>query len=957
MADCFLFCELDGAAALWESEPEAMGAAVAALHGGMRAALERHGGALVKTLPEGGFARFAGGGAVACAQELLELVAGLAWPGEGAPRLRLGIHAGEAVAVGGDYFGPTINKAARIMQAAAGGQALLSGEALAASPPPPGRRALSLGFRRLKDLDLSFELFELAPSGAASSAFPPPASLEGQLHNLPAQASGFVGREEEIARVRRSLEAPACRLLTLVGPGGFGKTRLALKAAESMAPQFPDGRWLVALQAVADAAQIPTAVAQALGLELSGAETPERAVLRHLAPRRTLLLFDNLEHLQDGFAFLEAILREAPHARILATSRILLNLPSETALPLQGLGLPREDGSDLGTSDSGRLLLQALKRSAPGLELKDAEKAAAAGICRLLSGSPLGLELAGAWARTLPLHEIAREIRSDPGFLSEGDAEGQGRRNLAAMLDWTWRRLEEGPRSAMEALSVFAGGFDPASALAVAGADTGLLEALSVQALLRAEDGGRRSIHELVRQHARARLALDPGRQERLLRAHSRHFLGLVAANQADLDGGNVGEASRRLAPDLDNLRAAWAQACRTGDRDALERGMQGFYKLIEHRMMVGEGLEAFALAAGSLPEAPQGEGDLLKARMQADLAAFHVHRGDLAQAGRLLERCLAVFRAHGLLDDIFFVLNKLSDMAEQKGDFIGARDLALQSMAELSWRGQVPGAWPLTLAGNAFIGLGEWEDAEDMLRAGLQAYRHQEDPKGISWVLNILGYCQGLRGDLDGSWRCYQESLDMARASGNPISEAWTLLHVGEWHGWRGDFPSSQQSFEQGLGLHRHHGIERGVAWGLERYARVLELHGDPTASRFSYLQALEPARRAGNQAVVAFCSAGLARLEARLRQATEAERHLRIGRDAAQRSGSRRYLAMLEASSAAVLFEQGRPEEAAREAFRAARRPQLEHDQRRQLQRLLAALLKALGARRYVRLRDLPG
>ncbi len=376
--------------------------------------------------------------------------------------MRCGLHAGVAEGRDNDYFGSTVNRAARIMSAAHGGQVLLSQAVaeLVHDRLPAGTSLTDLGSVRLRNVAHPERIHQLVHPELRHH-FPALRSLEATPHNLPQQFTSFIGRERERAEVLRLLSGP--RLLTLIGPGGIGKTRLALQVAADVMDAYPDGTWFVDLAPVTDAALVPQTAARVLGVQEQKDMPLVQALCAHVAPRRLLVVLDNCEHLVAACAaLLGALLQAAPGARFLATSREPLNIVGEQTYPLRPLSLPDPAaGADgIARSEAIRLFVQRAQLQRPNFALDARQAPAVVRVCTRLDGIPLALELAAARIGTLPVAKIAERLDDRFRLLSGGAVTGLPRQQtLRAMVDWSFDLLSAAEKAMFARLAVFAGGF------------------------------------------------------------------------------------------------------------------------------------------------------------------------------------------------------------------------------------------------------------------------------------------------------------------------------------------------------------------------------------------------------------------------------------------------------------------------------------------------------------------
>jgi predicted ATPase/DNA-binding SARP family transcriptional activator len=445
-------------------------------------------------------------------------------------------------------------------------------------------------------------------------------------HNLPTYLTPFIGREQELSELRALLQQPEVHLVTLVGPGGMGKTRLALEVGQSLVAAFADGIGFASLAALADPAAIAPAIATVLGLTLQG--DWQQALAQSLRHKQLLLILDNCEHLLpaaiatpqtvtvpgegSGVGQLVAdLLHAAPGLRILATSRARLNLRAEYLYRVEGLDFAREAKlADAASAAAVRLLVKSVQRLQPHFTLQPANLAEVLRICHLVQGMPLGLELAAAWADQLTLGEIAREIERNVDFLSVAQHDVPLRqRSMNALFAWSWRLLNEDEQGVLRQLSVFRGGFTREAAAAVAGATLPVLTSLVHKSLLRfvrqpaneqpAGEAGRYELHELLRQFAEKELARCPAEATAVAIHHCHFYLGLVAQCEQRLARADFKSAVAELQGEIDNIRQAWTNALHQRQLEALDASAFALWLFYEFAGLAAEGAQMFHLQYG----------------------------------------------------------------------------------------------------------------------------------------------------------------------------------------------------------------------------------------------------------------------------------------------------------------------------------------------------------------------
>jgi predicted ATPase/class 3 adenylate cyclase len=575
----FLFTDLEASTRLWQEHPEAMRGALARHDELVRESIEAHDGHVVKKTGDGFHAAFK------TARDAIEAAVGAQvallaepWGAPGPLRVRMGIHSGPAEVRDGDYDGTTVNKAARLMSIAHGGQIVMS-LATEELVQEGEVELVDLGEHALRDLARPERVFQVANPGLLRE-FPRLSSLGTFAGNLPVQVSSFVGREDDVARIVASLEDAS--LVTLTGTGGVGKTRLAVQVASEVVPRFADGAWFCELAAVDDA----DAMAQVISASLGCLQRPDlslaQSIVEYLRFRELLLVLDNCEHLLDDAGELaDAVVRSCPNVRVVATSREALDVAGERVVRVRSLPAPETSahGSDLLESAAVRLFVDRAVDAGAEIEWDDNQWPAVGEICRRVDGIPLAIELAAARATAMSPADIAAHL--DERFrLLTGKRRGRVERHqtLRATVEWSYQLLSDHERLVFDRFGVFAGTFDAPAAVAVGTGDdldgwevTDALSSLVAKSMLVPETGPdgttRYGMLETLRQFARERLD-ETGDTDRWRRASAVHY----ATSSRETGHGIIGPDHvvwvRRLRADLDNVRAAVGWALERDDPD-----------------------------------------------------------------------------------------------------------------------------------------------------------------------------------------------------------------------------------------------------------------------------------------------------------------------------------------------------------------------------------------------------
>ena len=606
----FLFTDIEGSTRLWEKHPEAMQATLARHDRLLRETIEAHGGYIFKTVGDAFCATYGTApAALAASLAIQRLLQAENW-GETPIRVRAVLHTGSTQERDGDYFGPTLNRAARLLSAGHGGQTLLSAatQELVRDHLTPDVCLHDLGKCRLKDLDRAENIFQLVVSDLPAG-FPPLKTLEYFPNNLPLQLTSFIGREKETAEVKQLLGA--ARLLTLTGPGGTGKTRLSLQVAADVLDHFSDGVWLVEFAPIADPALVPQSVATVLSVREEQGTPLIKTLADYLRAKSLLLILDNCEHLIEGAAQLaETLLRACSTLQILASSRELLGIDGETSYQVPSLSVPelptssapQAEMQNLAQYEAVRLFIDRAVAVRAEFYVTNANAPALAQVCHRLDGIPLAIELAAARIRVMSVEQIAARLDDRFRLLTGGSRTALPRQQtLRALIDWSYDLLTETEQVLLRRLAVFMGGWTLEAAEIVCDDQNTVTSADVLDVLTRLvnkslvtgdEQNGKMRYHilETIRHYALDKL-LESGEGMQVRSRHLDFFLQFATEAEQKLRGPEQNDWIERLEIEHDNLRSALDWSMKEG---RVEQGMQlaaamiGFW----HIRYWGEGIE-----------------------------------------------------------------------------------------------------------------------------------------------------------------------------------------------------------------------------------------------------------------------------------------------------------------------------------------------------------------------------
>jgi predicted ATPase/class 3 adenylate cyclase/DNA-binding XRE family transcriptional regulator len=823
----FLFSDIEGSTRLLQRLGEDYARVLGEHQTLLRAAWAAHGGVEVDTAGDSFFVAFPSApAAVAAAAQATHGLAAHPWPEGSALRVRVGLHTGTPLLAGERYVGLDVHRAARIAAAGHGGQILLSAAVmeLARDELPEGAALRDLGLHRLKDLQRPEQLYQLCLPDLPSD-FPPLKSLDRHHHNLPVQPTPLIGREETVRAIAMLLTRDDVRLVTLTGPAGIGKTRLAIQVAAEVIEQFPDGVSFVSLAALTDPELVASAVAQTLGLRAGGGPSPEERVRAYLGGKQVLLVLDNFEQVVGAAPLVARLQSACAGLRVLVTSRIALRLRGEKnyavpplALPngaigprasaaLPDMGRPRQSSS-LNEAHLGvylatltqyaavALFLQRAQDAKADFQLTNANALAVAEVCARLDGLPLAIELAAARVTLLPPQALLGRLSSRLTLLTGGARDlPERQQTLRGAIAWSYDLLSPKEQALFRILAVFVGGWTLEAAEAICATPESaealpldildgvgsLVDKSLVRQQERADGEPRCAMLETIREFGLERLAAS-GEAATLQKQHADYFLGLAETLEPRVEAPDGAAWLDQLEQEHDNLRAALRWFGATGE---VERGLR-----------LGGALRLFWFSRGHSTEGRERLANLL------------------ALPGAMVPTAA---RANAL-DSAGF-------LARYQGAYTAAQSLISESLA---------------------------------IRRALG------DRRGEADALANLGFVSLHQGEYAGARAQYQGSLDINRELGNAQGVADALSHLALAAFYEDDYATARELDNQSLAIWRGVGDRQGIAWALYELGNVLLAQGDDAAANRSYVESLAQARELRSQLGIAWSLSGFARLAA---------------------------------------------------------------------------------------------
>jgi predicted ATPase/class 3 adenylate cyclase len=757
-----LFTDIEGSTVLAERVGDRWPSLLGEHNRILREAFSAHGGIELGTEGDAFFVGFtAAGQAAAAAAAAQRALASHAWPKDGVISVRMGLHTGEPTPTPDGYVGLDMHRAARVAAAAHGGQVLLSQSTRDLLPEASdGLTFRDLGDHRLKDLSGAQRLHQLCIEGLAAD-FPPPRTIEGRATNLPAQPTPLVGRNAELEAVRTLLQDENTRMVTLTGPGGTGKTRLALQVAADLVDEFPDGVYGVLLAPINEPDLVPLELAHVLGVEETSSLSLTDALKAELKRRRALILFDNFEHVGGAASLLSDLLAACPRLKLLVTSREPLRIAAERQYPVPPLP----------EYDCLMLFVERARAVRPDFELTDETAPIVADICERLDGLPLAVELAAAWSKVLPPAALLRRLERRLELPASRSADVPARQStLREAIAWSYDLLSDEERRLHARLSVFMGGCTVEAAERVADPDGELgidvlegIASLVDRSLLREseDDEGepRFAMLATIREYAREHLA-ESGEEEEVVLRHALEFARFAEEAEAELRTGDQLLWFGRLESEHDNLRAAIDSSLAAGDDETALRlgGALGWFWYAHGHAL--EGCARLTDLLARTENVPEG----LRARSMYALGVLLDQRGEPERAALLVERSLAVFREQADRESVARALNSLGGVKRALGELESARSLLEESIGVRRELSDEPGtAGALTNLGSVAFEQGDLEEAEARLTEALTLDRAHGNEWGAAVALDGLAAAALELADFDRAGELIRDTLTAA--------------------------------------------------------------------------------------------------------------------------------------------------------------------------------------------------
>lgn len=702
-------------------------------------------------------------------------------------------------------------------------------------------------------------------------------SAETQMavpHNLPTPATPFVDRPNDLRHIIEQLDRPECRLLTLVGAGGIGKTRLALEAASQLLPEYNQGIYFVAFAPVTDPFFIARTIANTLNITFKGDAPLEDELIKHLRNQEMLLILDNFDHLVAGADVLSRILSGAPAVKLLVTSRERLNLQEEWLFSVEALKVPASaEVPNCLDYPAIQLFVQAVQRVQPDFSVNN-DLASIVRICQLVEGMPLGIELAASWVRMMTTAQIIEEIKHSLDFLTTTLRNIPERhRSIRAVFDSSWNMLDDEEQRVLRQLSVFRGGFQPDAARSITGASLLTLSALVDKSLL-SQDMGRYQIHELLRQYAMNKLDSTADEPVRVRAEHSKYFATFLADRESRLTNNRSDSAYGEVLQEIDNVASGWQFALESGDRETMGRFLRPLYRLLDIQSRYIDGEQLFRLAAEKLGGSLTGENDVVQARALLLRAACLQSMAQYDEAEPIVTAVLPVFRREDALWESRIALACMGGIAYARGEYRKSQEMFEEVYDLVFQTGGDPVIILLRLSDIATV-LGEYEKARRIMEDALSFLEDGGGQQSRMRFLLTLGDINCKLGHFDEAQANFQEAFTISETLKAHNSGAVARVSLARVALGMGSFAEAREYCRQSIAMFESIRNQWGKAFALIHLGKTACALENYAEAKHHYRIGLQLADQVGSPWLTTALLRQLSRATIYMGNLTEAKQH----------------------------------------------------------------------------------
>ncbi len=825
----FLFTDIEGSTRKWEVYGEEMNIALQSHDGIAKDLIKAHRGILIKHTGDGLFAYFRDKrDSLICALSMQKGMQNNKWGAVGEVRIRIALHEGDAVEKEGDFFGPVINKLARMLSCAHGGQIIASEEIINGLPDVDGLKTLDLGFHKLKDFEEPVKIYQLDREDLKYHEFPKLNSLSAKLTNAVVSDTAFLGREKELAEVKNLLISDTRREITLTGPGGTGKTRFSLELGFSMLDDLEYGFYFVQLEKALNSDDMIREIAASLSFNFYAASDIKVQLFNFIKAKKMLLILDNFEHLESASGFVSELLAKTDHARIIVTSRHALNIKGESVYPLSGL--PFASGGNAAAALFG----EHLKIKGRNTPLSPDENAAVADLCALVHGNPLAIELSASLAAGVPVTDLLAAIKKNMDTLSDAiSGLPERHRGPRHIFEYSWGLLGEGERKKLAKMSLLRDPFSVASAEAVAGCSLGDTAAFIKKSLLFDNGEGRFSIHGILKQYAgeKFREFLSSDEKESALYAYKEHFIMLLKNFSGSISSAGQYASLNKIRASLSDIKAASAHLTESD----LKEKRESIETLFRYYDITGLFSDGIALGKKLLGLSPDEEAGAFIYLMLAKLELKNGRYDNAVNTARTAQKYYEMQKDEKRIAEIGNITGVIFERTGDEKKAIEAFEKSrkyFESVNDGEGLSEV-----LNNLGNVYIDAGDRMRARSLFERSLEIKRSGGFAPGLNAaILNNLGNIEFFAGNEIGAREYYRKSFEIKKSIGDDYGCAGILVNLANLDFNQNDLPGAERKYREALMIYTHLGNRTHISKIYYNLGNIYYKLGDHTKAGVNY-------------------------------------------------------------------------------------------------------------------------
>lgn len=841
----FLFTDIEGSTEKWEKFRDKMAEALKKHDIILKECINKYNGETVKHTGDGVFAVFKKGNPLECAIEIQKRFFKENWEYVQGLRVRIAIHLGVAEKRGNDYYGTDVNKTARILSTGWGGQILLTEEILKNFSLPENAKIIDLGTHKLKDLSEPKRIYQLTHPDLPLKKFPPLNSLSHRPNNLPVQTTSFIGRKKEISEIMKILKNPECRILTITGSGGIGKTRLAIQVGAETIENFTDGVFFVPLEFLDSKELIVNKIADSTGFNFYSREEPVVQLINYLKEKEMLLIMDNFEHIINGAEIVSQILRNTKKIKFLITSREVLKIQGEWIYELKGLEYPGKE-EKFEEYDGVKLFIEVARRVKPDFIPSEEDRKWVTKICQIVQGLPLAIEIASAWIKMLSCREIVEEIQKNIDFLSSSLIDIPDRhRSLRAVFDYSWKLLNEDEKKAISCLSVFKGGWTKESAEKVAGVNLVSLLSLINKSLIKKENS-RYNMLDLTMKYAEEKLKENYEGYKSITQKYANYYADFINEKKMYMKKPEQKEKFEKpVLKEIENIREAWKYAIENKLLNEIGKFVEPLFFFYEEKARYQEGKLIFEMAENGLRDLKNKEGIILYSEILARLGSFYSSMGFYKEAEVCFEEALKIFKKFNLEKKIAMVYSEFGGISFYLQDYERAEVFfkkALEIAKKLNDKYNISGF--INNIGVVYLQTKKYDSAKELFEKSLEICKELNYKKGIAIGFGNLGLIFHYKGRYEKAEEFLKKSLEIEIELENRPGVANTCHNLGLNYKYMGNYNKAKEYYEKALEIRKEIGDRMGISISLNNLANLNLAQENYKEAKEMFLKALEITR-----------------------------------------------------------------------------------------------------------------